>query len=210
MTAGEGQVSIGATFSATTYDKLSEFGLNNLPLGSITARRTPRTRASAPAISSDVEDAGDGRNGRPGTEGRRRRHRAADHGDAGSGDHRRSLGNGRVIRVAETNSKFSGIGDMAAVAKFKVAKLPGPEIPDPGGLALMLTMRLPTGSRENLRGLGVYPHAGIGGVLRGKGPFKPHADGRLRVLEQERRRADRKRHRRPGQGPSPGAARRGL
>ena len=119
-------------------------------------------------------------------------------------------GNGKFVRGAETNTKFSGIGDIAAVLKVKAAKLPGPEIPDPGGLALMLTMRLPTGSRENLRGLGIYSHDGIGGVLRGKGPFKPHADRRLRVLEQERRRPNRKRDRCARQGAPSGTGRRGL
>ena len=99
---------------------------------------------------------------------------------------------------------------MAAVAKFKVAKLPGPEIPDPGGLALMLTMRLPTGDRENLRGLGVYSHAGLGGLLRRERAVQAARDRRLRVLEQERRHPDRQRHRRAHQGPPSGAARRRL
>src|SRR3954467_4707416 len=37
LTAGEGKVSVGATFSTTNYDKLSDFSLTNLPLGSLTA-----------------------------------------------------------------------------------------------------------------------------------------------------------------------------
>src|SRR5256885_933061 len=37
LTAGEGKVSIGATVSATTYDKLNNFGLTSLPMGSVTA-----------------------------------------------------------------------------------------------------------------------------------------------------------------------------
>ena len=35
---------MAATFSATTYDKLSEFGLNNLPLGSVTSDSPTRAR----------------------------------------------------------------------------------------------------------------------------------------------------------------------
>ena len=50
LTAGEGQVSIGATFSSTNYDKLSKFALNNLPLGHVIVGTTARTRAPAPAI----------------------------------------------------------------------------------------------------------------------------------------------------------------
>ena len=44
------------------------------------------------------------------------------------------IANGVVARFAETNGVYSGIGDIAAVGS-QVAKLPGPEIPDPGGLA---------------------------------------------------------------------------
>ena len=45
----------------------------------------------------------------------------------------------------------------------------------PGGLALILTMRLPTGSRENLRPRGVS-HAGIG-LLRREGTVQAHLSG---------------------------------
>ena len=44
MTAGEGQVSIGATFSSTNYDKLSKFALNNLPLGRFVGTTAANTR----------------------------------------------------------------------------------------------------------------------------------------------------------------------
>src|SRR3954467_13470162 len=37
LTAGGGKGRVGATFSSTNYDKLSDFSLKNLPLGSITA-----------------------------------------------------------------------------------------------------------------------------------------------------------------------------
>lgn len=176
LTSGEGKVNIGATFSATSYDKLSKFGLDNLPLGSFTSSNpanarvgtgdfhlTSKTLAMAgtvglapgvdvavivPLITATLEAVTT-----------------------------QVDGNGRVIRIAETNTKFSGIGDMAAVLKVKAAKLPGPEIPDPGGLAFTLTMRLPTGSRENLRGLGVYRTLGSVIFSAGKGPFKPHASG---------------------------------
>src|SRR6185503_80186 len=44
LTSGEGKVNIGATFSATSYDKLSKFGLNNLPLGSFTSSNPANAR----------------------------------------------------------------------------------------------------------------------------------------------------------------------
>lgn len=176
MTAGEGQVSIGATFSSTNYDKLSKFGLNNLPLGTFVGTVPANTRVGTgdfhlssktlaisgnvgltptvdiavivPLITTEIE-----------------------------ATTQQVLANGVVSRLATTNGKYSGIGDVAAVAKFKVAKLPGPDIPDAGGLALMLTMRLPTGSRENLRGLGVTRTMASATFSAGKGRFKPHATG---------------------------------
>ena len=35
LTLGEGKISMGATFSASTYDKLSDFSLANLPIGTV-------------------------------------------------------------------------------------------------------------------------------------------------------------------------------
>lgn len=176
LTSGEGQVNIAATFSATSYDKLSKFDLHNLPLGSFTASNPANARVGTGDFhltSKTLTMAG----------------------TVGVGSKvdvavilplitatleavtTQVDGNGRLIRLAETNTKFSGIGDMAAVLKVKAAKLPGPDIPDPGGLALLLTMRLPTGSRDNLRGLGVYRTMASAAFSAGKGPFKPHASG---------------------------------
>ena len=176
LTAGEGKLNMGATFSSTNYDKLSKFGLNNLPLGSVTSSNpllartgtgdfhlSSKTLALAgsvgltekvdvavvvPLIRTEIE--------------------------ATTTNVR---GDGVVTRLAETNGIYSGIGDIAAKVKFKVAKLPGPPIPDPGGLALMITMRLPTGSRENLRGLGVTRTLASVAFSAGKGKFKPHITG---------------------------------
>ena len=83
-------------------------------------------------------------------------------------------GNGVVSRLVETNNVFSGLGDMAAFAKFRIAQFKGPDVPDPGGIALNVIMRLPTGSRDNLRGLGVTRTLGSFVASFGKGPLKPH------------------------------------
>jgi hypothetical protein len=70
--------------------------------------------------------------------------------------------------LAETNTKFSGIGDMAAVLKVKAAKLPGPENPDSG------RPRIPDHDApshrlsRNLRGLGVYRTAAPQSSPRGR------------------------------------------
>jgi hypothetical protein len=173
LTAGEGQVSIGATFSASSYDRLSKFGLNNLPLGSITASNPANARVGTGDFHLTSKTLA-----MAGTVG------LAPNVDVAvivpmisttlQAVTTQVDGTGKFIRGAETNTKFSGIGDIAAVLKVKAAKLPGPEIPDPGGLALMLSMRLPTGSRENLRGLGVYRTMASAAFSAGKGPFKPH------------------------------------
>jgi hypothetical protein len=155
---------------------LSKFGLNNLPLGSFTASNPANARVGTGDFHLTSKTLA-----MAGTVG------LAPNVDVAvivplitatlDAVTTQVDGNGRVIRIAETNTKFSGIGDMAAVLKVKAAKLPGPEIPDPGGLALMLTMRLPTGSRENLRGLGVYRTLASAAFSAGKGPFKPHFSG---------------------------------
>lgn len=176
LTAGEGKIGIAATFSATSYDKLSKFALNDLPLGSVTASNPANARVGTGDFhltSKTLTMAG--------TIG------IASKVDVAvivplitatlEATTTQVDGNGRFIRLAETNSQFSGIGDMAAVFKVKAAKLPGPEIPDPGGLAFLITMRLPTGSRENLRGLGVYRTMASAAFSAGKGPFKPHVSG---------------------------------
>lgn len=173
LTAGEGQVTMGATFSQTSYDKLSKFGLNNLPLGTFVGRLPANTRTGTGDFHiSSRTLALSGKVG------------LTPKVDIGviiplisikfEGTSSVALANGVVARLAETSGVYSGIGDIAAQAKFKVAKLPGPDIPDPGGLALMLTMRLPTGDRQNLRGLGVTRTLASTSFSAGKGPFKPH------------------------------------
>ena len=176
LTAGEGQISIGATFSATSYDKLSKFGLNNLPLGKFVANNAANTRTGTGDFHLTSKTLAIS-----GTVG------VSSKVDVGvivplitmklEATTTQVLGNGVVSRFAETSGVYSGIGDIAAVAKFNVAKLPGPDIPDPGGLALMLTMRLPTGDRDNLRGLGITRTMASAVFSAGKGRLKPHATG---------------------------------
>jgi hypothetical protein len=173
LTAGEGKVSIGATFSSTSYDKLTDFSLSNLPMGTVTSPSpivagtttgnldissttlamsgtvgvTPKLEVSVvvPLVTVKV-----------------------------SGISTFVNANGVVGRLVESNNKFSGLGDIAAIGKFRLLKFKGPDVPDPGGIALNFIVRLPTGSRDNLRGLGVTRTlASVVGSF-GKGPLKPH------------------------------------
>jgi hypothetical protein len=173
LTAGEGKVSMGATFSQTTYDKLNNFGLTSLPMGSVTTGSpiTTGTTTGNLRISSKTL-------AMSGTIG------VTPKLDVGvvvplitvkvAGTSSFFNGNGVVGRLAETNSVFSGIGDIAALAKFRLAKFKGPDVPDPGGVALNVVSRLPTGSRDNLRGLGVGRTLASIVASFGKGPLKPH------------------------------------
>ena len=63
-------------------------------------------------------------------------------------------GAGDQVLTAQGGGTSSGLGDVAAVMKYRLHSF-GDTQPDPGGIALLATMRLPTGDTENLRGLGV-------------------------------------------------------
>lgn len=173
ITAGEGKVSAGATFSSTTYDKLGNFSLTSLPMGSVAAA-SPIVAGSTTGnlhISSRTVAL----SGNIGVTPKL---------DVGvviplvsvklSGTSAFVNGNGVVGRLAETNTVFSGLGDVAAAAKFRFVKFKGADVPDPGGVALNVITRLPTGSRENLRGLGVARTLASVVASFGKGPLKPH------------------------------------
>jgi len=174
LTSGDGQISVGATFSSTSFDKVSGFSLSSLPLATInsgnplvarTATANLHLTARTVAISSTVG--------------------VTDNFDIGvvvpmmsvkiDGSSSLFNGNGVDTRLAQTTSIFSGIGDVSALAKYRFYKFKGSDMPDPGGIALLVNMRLPTGSRENLRGLGVTRTL-VGGVYSsGTTRIRPHA-----------------------------------
>jgi hypothetical protein len=174
ITSGEGQVSVGATYSSTSFNKISGFSLSSLPLASISSTNPQVARtatanlgltARTVAISSTMG--------------------VTDNVDIGvvvplvsvKIDGSSSLFNGSGVdtRLAQTTSIFSGLGDVSAMAKYRFVRFKGQDMPDPGGVALLVNMRLPTGSRENLRGLGVTRTL-VGGVYSsGTSIIRPHA-----------------------------------
>jgi len=77
---------------------------------------------------------------------------------------------------AEGAGIASGIGDISLMAKYRLLKF-GEGNPDPGGVALIGTMRLPTGDRDNLRGLGITRTMLSVVVSAGRGRFRPHGSG---------------------------------
>jgi hypothetical protein len=175
LTSGEGQVSIGATFSSTTYDKLSDFDLSRLPLGSVTATSptVSRTGTGNFQLSSRTLALS-------GTVG------VTENFDIGvvvpmvsvklTGTSALVNGQGTVVRFAESDGVHSGIGDIAALAKYRIVKFKGSDLPDPGGVALLVNMRLPTGDRDSLRGLGVTRTLVSAVTSFGTGRLRPHAN----------------------------------
>ena len=176
LTSGEGKVSVGASFSSTSYDKLSGFSLSALPVGSVTA--TTNTASGTATANLDLSSQTLAMSGIVGV---------TENFDIGvvvpmvsvklSGTSSLIDGNGTLARLAETNTVFSGIGDVAGIAKFRVARFKGPELPDPGGIAVVLTMRLPTGDRDNLRGLGVTRALVSAVASGGRGRLRFHGSG---------------------------------
>jgi hypothetical protein len=175
LTSGEGQISVGATYSSTSFNKISDFSLKSLPLASMTSSNSLLSRtatanlgltARTVAISTTVG--------------------VTDNVDIGvvvplvsvKIDGSSSLFNGSGVdtRLAQTTSIFSGLGDLSAMAKYRFVKFnKAQQMPDAGGNALLVNMRQPTGSRDNLRGLGVTRTL-IGGVYSsGTSIIRPHA-----------------------------------
>src|SRR5262249_4227172 len=154
LTSGEGQVSVGATFSSSTYEKLSDLSLTNLPLGSLTSN-VPRN-ALVGTANLDLRSKMLAMSGTVGV---------TEDLDVGviiplvslkiSGSSSFVNGEGNVARLAETNSVYSEIGDIAALAKYRFYKFKESGLLDPGGMAVIFSMRLPTGDPDNLLGLGL-------------------------------------------------------
>jgi hypothetical protein len=174
MTSGEGKVSFGASLIVATYDKLNEFSLKRMLLATAVGA-TPASREngySSLVLSSEtlVVSTQIG---------------ATDNLDIGvavpfvkvklDGISWIETTTGQVIDFNRGDNKSSGLGDVAVSAKLRVAKF-GEGQPDPGGVAFLLTTRLPTGSRENFRGLGITRVLGSGLVSAGKGKVRPHAN----------------------------------
>lgn len=172
LTSGDGNVSIGANFSSTTFNAFSGFDRSSLPLTSIkstgvTATGSYKLTERSLNISGIVG--------------------VTDNVDVAvvvpldslkiAGSSSVFNASGVDTRLAQTNGVFSGLGDVSALAKIRVYRFSGTGITDPGGAALLVNVRLPTGSRENLRGLGIT-RALVGGVFSmDKGRIRPHANG---------------------------------
>jgi hypothetical protein len=84
-------------------------------------------------------------------------------------------GNENVVALAKGAGTSTGLGDMAVSGKYRLTTF-GEGPPDPGGIALVATVRLPTGDKDNFRGLGVTRTMVSAVVSTGKARFRPHGN----------------------------------
>ena len=174
LTTGAGKMSAGASLAVATYDNLGDFSLARMQLSSIRAASpvVSRTGNASLVLSSETLVM-------TGTVG------ATDNLDLGvavpmvkvklDGLSWVQRGDGVIALHANGGGIASGLGDVAVMAKYRLLRL-GKDQPDPGGLAVMLTSRLPTGNRENFRGLGMNRVMGSVLFSSGKGKIRPHAN----------------------------------
>ena len=173
-TSGEGTVTVGASFTAITYEKLSDLSLDRMQLGSVTAPSPTVARTGVANLSLNAKMVTIS-----GVVG------VTQNFDIAVGvplvtlelDGTTTLTNsaGVVSRLAEGGGKFSGLGDVSAIAKYRFARF-GSDLNDAGGLAALVNIRLPTGDRENLRGLGVTRTLASLVYSGAMGRIRPHAN----------------------------------
>jgi hypothetical protein len=180
ITAGAGKMSVTASLTAATYDKLGEQDLERMELARQESSNPLLAQKGLMSLSLTSETTTI-----QGVMG------ATDKLDVGVAVPivRVTLNaiswvenmNGGVLVRALGSGTSTGLGDVAMLGKYRLLRFGGepppdaPVEPDPGGLALLGTVRIPTGSVENLRGLGIYRALGSLVFSAGKGKIRPHA-----------------------------------
>jgi hypothetical protein len=174
LTAGEGKVSFGASLSVATYDKLNTLSIRQMQLASSngplpSARQTGNaslvlsSETMVMSMAIGATDKFDLAVAVPFV-------KVKLDGISWIEDFKND-----VFGFSKGIISSSGLGDVAVSGKYRVLKF-GEDQPDPGGVALMLTTRIPTGNRENFRGLGITRVLGSAIFSSGKGRLRPHAN----------------------------------
>jgi hypothetical protein len=174
LTSGEGSVSVGVSFMSSTLDRLDTQSVSGLQLRSISAASPKDGRSGVTNLTVKANTlVVSGRMG------------VTDKLDVGvslpivtvkvNGTSSLSDGNGNILLFATGSDVGSGLGDVAGLVKYRFYAF-GTGQPDPGGLAVMATVRLPTGDRDNLRGLGITRAMLSFIASSGQGRFRPHAN----------------------------------
>lgn len=174
LTSGEGNISVGVNFMSSSYDRLDNQAFDGLQVRSVSATspRDARVGRSNMTISSNTAVIS-------------ARMGVSDKLDVGAyipivtvkigGTTTLQNGNGDILTFAQGSGVAKGLGDIAGLAKYRFYSF-GTGQPDPGGLAAMVTMRFPTGDRNNLRGLGITRTLVSLIASGGQGRVRPHAN----------------------------------
>jgi len=174
LTSGEGKLSLGASIQPSTYDRLDDLAVDsNLQVRSSTAASPSAPRSGTANLSLKST-----------TTILFARMGISDNFDVGvnipmvavkfSGTALLRSGVGDIL-FAQGLANKSGLGDVQGIAKFRFKSF-GTGIPDPGGLAAMVTMTLPTGDKDQLRGLGVTRTLLTLIASSGQARFRPHGN----------------------------------
>lgn len=174
LTMGEGKVSLGVNFLSSTYDRLDDAAVdNNLQLrsGSGATGASSRTGTANLALSSR-------------TTVLFARMGVSDNFDIGvsipmvavkfSGTSTLVSGIGNIA-FAQGQATSTGLGDVQGIAKYRFHSW-GSGQPDPGGLAAMVTLTLPSGDANQFRGLGITRTIFTLIASTGQGRVRPHAN----------------------------------
>jgi hypothetical protein len=174
LTLGEGGMNVGVSFMNSSLTRLGSQSFSGLQVRSITAGSAADSRSGIANITETAS-----------TILIAARMGVTDKLDIGvtlplttikvSGSTSLSNGRGDILTYATGSDKASGLGDIAGLVKYRFYSF-GTGEPDPGGLALMATVRFPTGSTESLRGLGVTRTLVSFIASGGQGRFRPHAN----------------------------------
>jgi hypothetical protein len=174
LTSGEGNISVGVNFMSSTYDRLDKQAFDGLQVRSISAvlPRDARSGISNMTVTASTAVIS-------------ARMGVSDKLDIGayipivtvkvSGSTQLQNGNGDILTFAKGSGVAKGLGDIAGLAKYRFYSFGGGQ-PDPGGLAAMVTIRFPTGDRDNLRGLGITRTLVSLIASGGQGRVRPHAN----------------------------------
>ena len=174
LTTGEGGVNIGVSFMSSSLTRLGGRAFDGLQVRSVSANSPANARVGTINLTETATTTVvSGRMG------------VSDKLDIGvhlpivavkvAGSTTLANGSGQILTYATGSDQGSGLGDIAGIVKYRFYSF-GSGQPDPGGLAVMGTVRLPTGSTESLRGLGVTRTLVSFIASGGQGRFRPHAN----------------------------------
>jgi hypothetical protein len=174
LTSGEGKVSIGASFMSSTLDRLGTSPVSGLQLLSPAAASPRDARSGITNLTLSAKSVVFAA-----------RIGITDKLDVGAavplvtvkvgGNSTLMNGIGDILLYATGSDVASGLGDIAGLVKYRFYSF-GTGLPDPGGLAVMVTVRLPTGDRDNLRGLGITRGLVTFIASSGRGRLRPHGN----------------------------------